>query len=346
MTIKSELFEDITNQLDFVYNEDPFVKLSRILGDKYIDYRKKWVESAKGKLVQDYPIHLNIALNDTCNLRCKSCIQSIPVEKRTFKAAEGKISLDKFKELLEDGVKHGLCSVDLSINNEPLLVPDFADYVKAAKDAGVIDIMMISNANLLTEEKSRALIEAGITWISFSIDAITEETYNKLRIGGNYDRVVNNILRFLEIKKELNSPTPITKVNFVHSKVNDHELESFKKFWENKVDLIAVQKLINSHMGHEDSENFDEDLKVEITDAVNTSFCVSTYQRLVIRNNGDILPCCSFFSNNLVVGNIYKDSIYELWNSKKFDKLRSLINCDDFSKKPKECRICISGRDS
>ena len=77
-----------------------------------------------------------------------------------------------------------------------------------------------------------------MTRIQISIDAITKDTYDKVRPGGNYDKIIKNIEEFLSIKKDLNVQLPLVRVNFVKTSINHHELQKFLDFWKDKVDMI------------------------------------------------------------------------------------------------------------
>ena len=62
--------------------------------------------------------------------------------------------------------------------------------------------------DILTDEIAKELIELGIERIYFSIEGATKETYEKIRVGANYDKVIDNIKRFIQLKKEMKSPIP------------------------------------------------------------------------------------------------------------------------------------------
>ncbi|MBP8016744.1 SPASM domain-containing protein, partial [Candidatus Gracilibacteria bacterium] len=63
------------------------------------------------------------------------------------------------------------------------------------------------------------------------------------------------------------------------------------------------------------------------------------WQRLYIRGNGEILPCCAMFAKYLSLGNITKNSLYELWNSLKMKTLRKLLKERHFELN-KYCLFC------
>ena len=143
---------------------DPNRMLAEIFGDKFRAYRDKWDQAEKCRLVQDYPLHLDFELSFACNLRCKMCVNTIPPEERGYKTEPSKfIAFEKFCEIIDDGIGNGLCAITLNGNNEPLLKNDLTRYIHYAKHAGVLDIMLHSNGFALTKQKSRELLETGLT---------------------------------------------------------------------------------------------------------------------------------------------------------------------------------------
>lgn len=95
---------------------------------------------------------------------------------------------------------------------------------------------------LLNKQRIKSLIESGLDRIQISLDACSEEIYNKMRPGGNYQKVINNIQELIKIKKETNNLTPLVRVNFVRTEINEHKLEDFLAFFwgGGVVDMIGV----------------------------------------------------------------------------------------------------------
>ena len=54
-------------------------KLSSILGEKFIEYRKKFNAASNFELRTEFPLYMQIELNQICNLRCPMC--SITIQK-------------------------------------------------------------------------------------------------------------------------------------------------------------------------------------------------------------------------------------------------------------------------
>ena len=61
------------------------------------------------------------------------------------------------------------------------------------------------------------------------------------------------------------------------------------------------------------------------------------FQRLAIFANGDVAPCCSFFSKKLIVGNITQSSVKEIWDSKIMKGIRKGLENKGPSKVCGEC---------
>ena len=58
--------------------DDVNERLTSILGDKFIDYRKKWDAVNKFELETEFPLYLQIELHQICNLRCPMCSIGVP----------------------------------------------------------------------------------------------------------------------------------------------------------------------------------------------------------------------------------------------------------------------------
>jgi hypothetical protein len=203
-----------------------------------------------------------------------------------------------WKELIDEAIPKGLKSIRLNHINEPLIRQDITKFIKYAREAGILDIYFSTNGSLLTEKMSRGLIDAGLMRLQVSLDAATEQTYKKIRVGGDYNKIIANIDRFLEIRDSLNSSLPTLRVNFVKTKLNIHELDLFKDFWEGKADFIGIQDLLGivEEFSKSNSDNYiplKEDFK-----------CSQPFQHLTLRSNGHILPCCSFFGPDLPIAKL------------------------------------------
>ena len=87
--------------------------------------------------------------------------------------------------------------------------------IKYAKDKGILEVQFNTNAMLLTEKISERLIEAGLDRIIFSLDGMTKETFENIRGGANFEKVVNNIKSFINIRNEMGGKKPCVRIQMV-----------------------------------------------------------------------------------------------------------------------------------
>lgn len=328
--------------------------------EKFDEYRNLWKQTYDLKNVPSYPIQLDFELNYSCNFRCPMCTWSAESTEGTGK--ETWFDFDVYKEVIDDGVAKGLKVVRLNYINEPLIRADLFKFITYARQAGILDVYFSTNGSLLTPKISKKLIESGLTRLQVSLDAASEETYKHIRIS-NYtlEKIVKNIETFKDIRdNEYKSELPTLRVNFVKTETNRHEFNQFVDFWRERSDAIGVQDLVNimkptinnSKSGHSDFK------------------CTQPFKHLVIRYNGHILPCCTFFGAELPIARLKtnknvefsrkknlalessplkeaKDeasllirTIEDAWNSAEINFLRQIHKKGEYWKHP-VCKKCV-----
>lgn len=321
------------------YSKDEEIneKLGKIIGDKFIRYRKEWDAVNRFELVTEFPLFLQLDMNQNCNLRCCQCIKKSSEFMAKIYGKET-LSWNDYKNIIHEGQEYGCPSISPCGINEPLLMKDLEKYLKYAHDHGFIDIMINTNGTLLSEERSKNILDAGLTRIRFSIDAATQETYLRIRNRGNYQGVIKNIERFLELKKIRGYDLPITGVNFCKISINEHETDKFLKYWEKKVDMVTIQTFAPPVSSKEFSKYYPS-AQIGTGDKLKDFKCPQPFQRLVIRNY-DITPCCSLDSK-LKIGNLKTDSIYKIWHSETMNQLRELHKRGEYFKSD-ICKECVN----
>ena len=340
---------DTTNVTKILTEQgDPNLILINEIGPTFRAYREAWGRAERLELMQDFPLHLDFEIRYGCNLRCPMCVVSLSATERgELEHPQEHLNREQFRKLLEDGVRRGLRAVSLNGNNEPLLTPNLHEYVRAAKEAGVLDIMFHTNALLLTEDISAKLLDAGLTRIMFSLDAINKETYDRIRIGSDFGRVMCNINYFLELKRTRGLRLPLTRVSFVESKVNEDELAEFIAYWKDRVDFLTIQQFFNFFAGRKEAATVEKTFRIRRDQTTGKQAvdplmvkCPQPYQRLFVRNDGNVFACCSQFQEpENLMGNIHESSLHEIWNSERMREFRARTNASP-DEQNAVCRKC------
>jgi len=112
-------------------------------------------------------------------------------------------------------------SIDFTGGGEPLLQPNLPGWIAEAKAAGC-ETGFLSNGLLLTANKLQQILDAGVDWICISMDGADAETYEKIRIGSNFERVCKNVATIAELRT---GSLPKTMINFVLMDLNLHQIE-------------------------------------------------------------------------------------------------------------------------
>ena len=315
-------------------------KLASIIGKKFEEYREKWNAANRFELETDFPLFLHLELSQICNLRCPSCPIGQPQAYAKYISSE-KMDWNLYQKIILEGEKHDCPSMEPQGTNEPFLDQNLEDYIRFAADHGFIDIMLNTNGTLLTEERARKVLKSGITRLRFSLDAATKETFEKVRLGAKYETTMKNIERFLEIKKQEKFELPVVGVNFCKTKFNEHEEEAFIEKWIDKVDFFVIQDFQPPDL----DTNYSEFLpsKSVFRENIQESGynCQQPWQRVLVRSNGEVCPCCAFFSTELSLGNMKDHNLHELWNSKEMHELRSMHKLGNYGDNP-WCKKCVN----
>ena len=311
---------------------------------EYWDYREKFEWLAKNKPLGSgltkTPLNIEIESTYHCNLRCPYCPRTADPDSKHHKH----MNLDVWDAIVEQIKNSDTKAMMMDHEGEALLNPRLMSMISEARDAGVIDIWLHSNANLLTPKKSKELIEAGIDKLNISIDAVTEETYSKVRPGGKLYRVEENLRNFLEIKKEMNRPDIRVRVSFVYCEMNAHERDEFIEKWREHVNVVAVQSMIDMSV-FENPIKYLHQKEPLISDKnyLGNFTCDNVWTVPVIDTDGFLaacgMPIRPSTRDDLVIGNILETPLNELWHSDKLNELRKSHKRHDFECQ-KTCEAC------
>lgn len=261
-----------------------------------------------------FPPMVIVDITNACNLSCIHCAH--PVIRKTPDYEPKFMDLKVFKKIVDEVSNYNILLMRIASDGESLLHPQFFEMMTMAKDAGIKCINLTTNGMLLTEDNARKAIECGLDIIDISIDAFTEETYRKIRIGGDFKRVKKNVLSLIKIRDEKKSPAKIF-VSLIRQSLNEKEGNRFVEYWKPKVDFVMVRNLCNEVGLVEITKDNEQVLPERYP-------CPQFWKRITINHNGDIRYCVEDWRNRTVIANIKDCSIRDIWQGPEYEKLREL----------------------
>lgn len=263
---------------------------------------------------------LRISVTDRCNFRCTYCMpREIFGPDYAFLPKEHLLSNQEITRLTKSFVNLGVNKIRLT-GGEPLLRRDLPELIALLSTIpGLKDIALTTNASLLPN-KAEALKEAGLRRINVSLDALDNDTFQKINDSGvRTERVLKGIEKAQEVGLHV-------KVNMVVKKgMNEQEIIPMASFFKEKgitlrfiefmdvgttngwdfSKVVTKQEILNSMEEHFEVEPVEPDYLGEVAKryrykgtetevgfitSVSESFC-STCTRARIAADGKLYTC-------------------------------------------------------
>ncbi len=287
------------------------------------------------------PRSLNIELNSGCNQKCIFCPFHGKYAPNVPKPAV--MSLDKVKLILDEAHKLGIGEKEVGfyLAGEAFLYKDLAEVVAYAKQLGFSYTFLTSNGALASPEKMRAVLDAGLDSIRFSINAADRDTYYQIHGMDDFEQVLENVkyMRQYIDERHLNVATSISCV--ITKKTLGIQKQFKELFREYVEDILFIPVMVN-RLNPDEAFLQEYSLIDESNAKINTEFvCPMLFDTMYIGANLEILPCCEAYDDNCIFYDLKKDmNLEHAWNSAAYKRYRDIFlkGADD---KGTICENCI-----
>lgn len=293
----------------------------------------------------EMPHYLEVETSSKCNMGCLIC------ENTHWQEPPRVMSFDEYKHILDE--LPDLKWIGLSGIGEHWLAPDFLKMIELTKSRGIY-IEQFDNLLHLNKERATAYVDLQFERFIASIDAATPETYEKLRPGSSWTKVISNLSQLMEIKQEKNSYWPEIAFHYIINKYNLHEAPLFlDTVFQLGVKPLFVQytRLLHSFSAVADSyTEIPPDLKKAIEQRSQTygipiqwnadiatikpsSQTCTAWSMPFVFATGHVIPCCAQneannreYQKDTAMGNIFEQSFKDIWYGDKFTQFRKLLH--------------------
>lgn len=261
---------------------------------------------------QEFPMMCVLSFVYLCNAQCPNCPYTNSEIRSDYKDRPF-MNEDTFKIIADQCGEHGTW-IRMSGGGEPMLHPKAVELMEYAKKVGA-KVGLITNASRFNEKNSKQLLNAHVDMIEFSVDAADPETYAKVRKGLNWDALLKNVNRMVELRNKLKSSTKI-----IASGVNqeDVDIEAVAKFWEPIVDNFQKRKYLTWGI-NDPLKSADPTPYLPPEERVP---CPFIFERLNIDSRGKVMVCGFDIAAVTDMGNVHEKTIKEIWHGEGFEYYR------------------------
>ena len=273
------------------------------------------------------PAFAAIEPTTACNLRCPQC----PSGLRSFTRDTGNLKVEAYKKFIHH-ISSNVMHLNLYFQGEPYLHPQFHDLVQLANEKKIYT-MTSTNGHFLTLENCEKIIASGLKKLIISIDGTSQDVYEKYRISGKLNQVLEGIGRLQKTKRDKKSKYPITEMQMVVFKHNQHQVAEFKKIGKQ----LRVDKVVLKSAQVYDEEGIDlipdnadlsrytiEEGKLKIKSKLPNK-CKKMWFSFVSTWDGFAVPCCFDKDAEHQMGNVFEENIVSIWANKKYTDFRKQL---------------------
>lgn len=274
-------------------------------------------------LVTPMKIHVDPASG--CNFKCFFCPQSNPEALKAAGVQAGVMKLALFQKLIDDLKDFPQRIDELVLGNygEPLLNKNLPEMIKYAVSSGQIrEVSVITNADLLSEERGDKIAAAGLHKIRISVEALSDKGYlDTVDVAVSFAKIVNNISKFRAAVKKYGYGTFIY-IKIIDIGMSDQDKREFFRIFTPLADAVAIENLMPVTEKAIQFVGVTPKGMTGVSLSKGRSVCPSPFYSLSIHMDGDVGVCCSDWHHKTNVGSVKDMSIKEIWNGQDMQKFR------------------------
>lgn len=293
------------------------------------------------KIRSKKPVIYNIETSNACNMRCEMCPRTTMMTRQvstmdmpTFKKIIDQIepfSEAQWQEWEEFAANnYGIKKDDMSENHfflyiipkvlvlhgygDPLLDRYMPERIKLLTEGNIPSYFSCNPANI-DIEKSEEMFKNGLGYIKYSIESVDDSRHQEVRGDrSNFSESYNKILKLLEIIKanKYRVKVIITMLN-LNKPWQEEEFQKLQKVFKDK-DVYVYLKSQDQQWYKNNRQQ---------TKSIHwLEFCQFPWSSMTIKSNGEAVECVEDYNNEIILGDVKKEPLRDIWNGEKYFKFR------------------------
>jgi Fe-coproporphyrin III synthase len=328
---------------------------------------QRWLRRRYG--YRELPVDMQVNVAAPCNLHCRMCPYLDVHSDRTHTRYMSRATFEHILPVVPLLEQLGFCGA-----GEPTLNKELPTFIRMVRERHPrLRINLTTNGTRLTDPLITELIDLRLDTIHVSIDGANPETVEAIRRGVDFSKVVDNLRRLQELKKERGSTRPVVMANYMLGYGTYREIADFVRLARTlgiaEIRLLEIQSACQDDFSNNLFNNLDRDggrtlkeaIKLAERDGIRLN--LPLVERDVCRipfypqigEDGEVYPCGflsyggrQMYSDGRQVtlpgvsfGNVNRSTFKEIWESDGYARLRADDARGAF---PDFCRACYRAR--
>ncbi len=287
------------------------------------------------------PVIYNIETTNACNMNCEMCprttMMSRKIEMMNCKIFDRILDQirpfpdqewEEWEKFVEKN--YHISKKDISENHfflyvipkvivlhgygDPLLDKHLPQRIAKLTQREIPSYFSCNPANI-DIEKNLEIFKNGLDYIKYSVESVDDMRHKSVRgTASNFTESYRKIMKLFELKEQYNLSTTIviTMLN-LKKQWQGEEFDRLKELFKD-VDAYVYLKSQDQHWYQD---------KIPETKSIHwIEFCQFPWSSMTIKSNGAAVQCVEDFNNEIVLGDAKIESLYDIWNGEKYQKLR------------------------
>ena len=277
-----------------------------------------------------FPSELMLELTTGCNHACVFC------KNPTMTRPQKKMPFTVIESILQQAYTLGATKVGLSTTGDPFMFPHLADVVTLAKLCGYTYVYVSTNGALATPDKLKAVLDAGLDSLKFSINAGSRERYAEIHGHDEFALVLQHLAWAVKYKAKTGKPAHLG-VTYVQTKTNADEVAAFRELLSPFVDEVYI-----SPCGVQSGYQLENIGALAENPIPVDPPCPLLWNRVHVTAEGYLTLCCVDYQNYLAIEDLNRIPLAEAWHSVAFQEMRRKHLEHDLG--TTLCGQCLSGK--
>lgn len=284
-----------------------------------------------------YSAHIDIC--NLCNFKCNFCFQSDEEAMHKKGLKRGFMDFELFKKIADELVcfKNKFKKVKIGLHGEPTLHPLLPQMISYLKSRDVTEIIEVfTNGSLLNPKLNKEIINAGLSRINISVEGLSSEKYQEVTgVKIDMEEFIRNINNLYEIRNNCRIYIKIVDVN-----LSEQDKDKFYSTFGDICDEIFIESVVPqwaeiNKFGLKATGMYGQ--KISQYKYV----CPFLFMYLHFNYDGTASGCTLDWCREVLIGDINKESVLEIWQGKKLKDLQ-IAHLEKKREKIPFCAECLA----